>query len=126
MGKCLLYQPSRSSVAGSARRRLGRLILALALSQFLEFPPLALQFGLVGIDLPLLVSLLDVLPLKLIAHQGTGAQAENTTNRSARAGMTHSRSDNSTSSGTAQSTYTGTFFPSGQATPSTPGDRREK
>ncbi|HEU5464583.1 MAG TPA: hypothetical protein VFV82_10680, partial [Candidatus Binatia bacterium] len=63
---------------------------------------------------------------KLIAYQGTGAQAENATNRSACARMTHSRSDNSTSSGTAQSTNTGTFFPSGQATPSTPRDRREK
>jgi len=55
----------------------------------LEFTALALQLGLVGVKLPLLIGLFDFLALQLIANQCPGSQAERAADRGAGARMAH-------------------------------------
>ena len=59
-----------------------------------QFAPLAFQFGLIGIDLSLLVGLTILLSLELISDQGATSQSQSAADRRAGAWMTYRRSDN--------------------------------
>jgi hypothetical protein len=48
------------------------LIFCSLTTEFLGFPSLTPDFGLIGIDLPLLIRLLDLLSLELVADQRAG------------------------------------------------------
>jgi hypothetical protein len=71
------------------------LILALA-SQLLEFAALALELKLVLIDLLVVLRGLIVSSLQLITNQSARAEAQQSTDCSARARMAHSRTDDTT------------------------------
>jgi hypothetical protein len=45
------------------------------LAEPLDLTTLTIQFGLIGIDLPLLIRLLNLLPLQLVADQRACAQS---------------------------------------------------
>ena len=70
-----------------------RSILALFSDPF-QLAPLAFQFGLIGIDLFLLVGLAVLLSLELISDQGAGAQSQCATDRRASAWVAYRRADN--------------------------------
>jgi hypothetical protein len=61
---------------------------------------LAVQFSLVGINLPLLFGLLYFLTLELIADQGTGTQPQSAADRRANAWTTHRRANGPARGGT--------------------------
>src|SRR5581483_4070281 len=70
-----------------------RLIFRVAL-QALDVLAIAVDFGLVAVDLLLLLIVGDLVSLQLIADQSARAQAERAADRRARARMTHRRADN--------------------------------
>jgi hypothetical protein len=49
-------------------------LIFVLLFQTLQFPALAIQFGLITIDLALLIGLPILLALQLVADQGSGAE----------------------------------------------------
>ncbi len=89
------------------------LILARA-SQILELAALALEFELVLIDLLVVLRGLIVSSLQLIADQRARAEAQQSTDCSARARMTHRGTDNAACRRAAESTDTRAFFSGGQ------------
>jgi hypothetical protein len=86
-------------------------ILPLLLDLF-EFFSLALQLGLIGLDLPLLLLLFLVLALKLVTHQSAGSQSEQPADRRACARASDRAADDSSHRGPAQRANTGALFPS--------------
>ena len=74
MFRCLAFVLAHQLVADRLRRdRRYESVLFLFFQHF-ELAPLAIQLGLIGIDLALLVGLLLFLSLQLIADQCAGAQ----------------------------------------------------
>jgi hypothetical protein len=90
------------------------LILGLLSPQSLGFPPLTFDFGLVRVDLTLLVRLLYFLALELIADQSAGAQAQSAADCRSNPGGAHSCTDDTADRGSAQSTDTGALLAGGQ------------
>jgi hypothetical protein len=100
------------------------LVLPLLL-EFVKFPPLALQLGLIGIDLFLLIRLSDVLSLQLIAHQSAGAETESAADRRAGARMPNRGPDDPTGCSAAESADPRTLF-AGRETAPGASDCRQK
>jgi hypothetical protein len=82
-----------------------------------ELSSLPFDFSLVGIDLPLLIRLLNLLSLELIADERAGTQPECAADGGACARMAHSSADEASRSRTAQSANTCALFPCGQIPP---------
>jgi hypothetical protein len=92
------------------------------LAEPLNLTTLTIQFGLIGIDLPLLIRLLDFLPLKLVADQRACAQSQRAANCSARAWGTYRGANNAANCGAAEGADTRAFFSRRQATSGTTHD----
>jgi hypothetical protein len=83
---------------------------ALLLFEAFQFAALTIQFGLVRIDLALLIGLPDLLSLELIADQRSSAQTEGSADCSARSGMANSSSNQAPCGRAAQCTDSCAFF----------------
>ena len=62
--------------------------------QLFELAPLAIQLGLIGVDLALLIGLLLFLSLQLIADQRAGAKTKSTADSGANARRSHGGANN--------------------------------
>jgi hypothetical protein len=91
------------------------LVLSFLPAELLEFSPLAIEFGLIAVDLTLLLCLSVLLPLELISDQCPGAEPEQATDRSSCAGMTRCGADNSAGCGATQRADSGALFPGREA-----------
>jgi hypothetical protein len=108
-----------------ARRREHKLILSL-FSESLKFPSLAIQFGLVSIDLPLLFALRLLLALELIADERSGSQSENTADRRSCSWTAHGCPDDAADGGPAERSDAGALFPCRQWSRATDGGDGER
>ena len=90
------------------------LIFAALLLEAFQLTALSIEFGLIGVDLALLLRLPDLLPLELIADQRTSAETQGSPDCSARSRMANSGSDQAAGSGAAQSADSRAFFTSTQ------------
>jgi hypothetical protein len=88
------------------------LLLSLEL---LKLASLTFQFGLIGINLSLLVGLLDFLPLELIADQSARAQSKRAADGSTGAGMTDGRANNAARRSSTQRANAGALLARRQA-----------
>jgi hypothetical protein len=95
------------------------LVFAALPFQLLDLPTLAFQFCLVGIELPVLIGLLDFLPLELIADQSPTSESKRAADGSPGTGMTDRCADNAAGSSTAQGANAGALLTCRQATPGT-------
>jgi hypothetical protein len=73
---------------------------------------LTIQFGLIGVDLALLLRLGVVLALKLITDQGAGAETQYAADRCASSGTTHGSADDAARRGASQRADSRAFFTS--------------
>ena len=71
------------------------LIFCSLTTKFLGFPSLTLDFGLIGVDLPLLICLPDLLSLELVADQRASPQSKGAADRCPYAGCADRRADDS-------------------------------
>jgi hypothetical protein len=85
------------------------------LSQPLNLASLTLYLGLIGVRLPLLIRLLDLLTLKLITDQRAGPQAQRSSDGRAGARMTHCGSNQSAGSSAAERSNTRALLAGRQA-----------
>jgi len=84
--------------------------LVFAFLESFDFPSLAVYLPLLLTDSLLLLVLLHFMPLKLIANQSAGSQAEQTANRRASPGVAHGATDNTAGSRAAKCTYASSLF----------------
>jgi hypothetical protein len=86
-------------------------------TEFFELSTLTIDFSLVGIDLALLIRLLDFPSLELITHERATAEPERAANRSSRAGMPHCCANDTARRRAAQSADPRAFLTCAQAAP---------
>jgi hypothetical protein len=91
-------------------RKLSLLVFSLLPAEFLKFSPLALEFGLIALDLTLLLRLSILLSLELISDQRPGAQSKEAAHRRPRAGMPGCRANDAARGGSAQRANPGALF----------------
>src|SRR5258705_5075663 len=84
-------------------------------TEFFELSTLAFDFSLVGVDLALLIPLLDFPSLELITHERATAEPERAANRSSRARVPHCCADDAARRGAAQSADARAFLTCAQA-----------
>jgi hypothetical protein len=80
------------------------------MSQFFDIPVLALDLGLIVVDLTLLIRLTVFLPLQLIADQNASAQSKSSADRCSGTRMANSRADDSTCGSSAKRANAGALF----------------
>jgi hypothetical protein len=101
------YQPAQSG-------KMPSLIFSTLALQALNFLTLAVQLGLITVDLLLLAVVGVLSALQLVTDQSASAQSESATDRRAGGGVTHCGTDNAARGGAAKGADTGAFFPCAQ------------
>jgi hypothetical protein len=84
--------------------------------QFFHIHALALDLGLIGVYLTLLIRLPVFLSLQLIADQNASPQSKSSADRRSGARMANSRADESTCGSSAKRANTGAFFTRAETT----------
>jgi|SRR5690242_9062890 hypothetical protein len=95
-----------------------QLVFALA-PQCFHILALALNLGLIGVDLPLLIRLTVFLALQLIPNQYAGPEAKSAADRRSRTRMANRRANDPTCGSSAERTNAGAFFTRAEATTGT-------
>jgi hypothetical protein len=96
-----------------------RLVFALLFPELLELPSLTFQVRLIGINLSLLIGLLDFLSLELIADQSAGSESKRAADGSAGTGMPDGRPDNAADRSPTQRANAGALLARRQTSPGT-------
>jgi hypothetical protein len=95
-----------------------QLVFALA-PQCFHIPALALNLGLVGVDLPLLIRLTVFLALQLVPNQYAGAKSKSPADRRSGTRMPNRRANDPTRASSAERANAGAFFTGAEITTGT-------
>jgi hypothetical protein len=87
--------------------------------QCFHIPALALNLGLIGVDLPLLIRLTVFLALQLIPNQYAGPESKSPADRRSGARMPNRRANDPTRGSSAERANAGAFFTRAEATTGT-------